>query len=473
MEVYKIKKSIMPLFFAFLLLFFLSACSDENTNQINNIGNNLSTKTPYPNPDQTQYTDPPEGCIPIFINHVGRHGSRNLTKDKAYKNLLAEVNAASQSGDLTGEFGPQVEGWLKDIKKHEDPVLGDLTSQGKDELKAMAIRMYENYKTLLNLASPIKPIYTQCTYKQRAIDSRTAFQEGLKEKADEGFDPKAIDEQPPSKKCHDPLLRFFEMCTSYTDFLDTDPCASLYDQFVSLSETQAAFKTILERVFSKKLVDSKTPHEIDTLIQYMYELCQLEADIDKDDYLKRFCLLFYDVDSDAIQRLAYLADIYYFFRQGPNPGNDNKSYKYSCPLVRDFILTTNKAISEPQTAPTANLRFGHAETVMPFASFLGLYINAASEKLSFSTDRAWNTSKLCAMATNVQIILYKCEDSYKVKVLLNENEVVLPIPACQDVYCNWQDVEAYYTNLTASLGLLTCTFQEWEGKTICDGSSCQ
>jgi len=473
MEVYKIKKSIMPLFFAFPLFFFLSACSDENTNQINNIGNNLSTKTPYPNPDQTQYTDPPEGCVPIFINYVGRHGSRNLTKDTAYTNLLAEVNAASQSGDLTGEFGSQVGGWLKDIKNLEDPVLGELTSQGKGELKAMAIRMYENYKTLLNSASPIKAIYTQCTYKQRAIGSRTAFQEGLKEKADEGFNPKAIDEEPPFEKCQDPLLRFFEMCTCYTDFLDTDPAAALYDQFVSLSETQAAFKTILERIFSKSLITSKTPQEINTLTQYMYQLCQLEPNIDKDDYLKRFCLPFYDVDSDAVQRFAYLSDIDYYFRQGPNPGNDNKSYKYSCPLVRDFILTTNKAISEPQTAPTANLRFGHTETVMPFASFLGLYINADSEELSFSPDRAWNTSKLCPMATNVQLILYKCEDSYMVKVLLNENEVVLPIPACQDVYCNWQDVEAYYTNLMAGLGLLSCTFQEWQGETICDGSSCQ
>ena len=340
----------------------------------------------------------------------------------------------------------------------------------------MAIRMYENYKTLLNSASPIKAIYTQCTYKQRVIDSRTAFQEGLKEEADEGFDPNAIDEKPPFKKCHDPLLRFFEMCTSYTDFLNTHPEKAFYDQFVSLPETQAAFKTILEKIFSKKLVASKTPHEIDTLIQYMYALCQLEANIDKDCYLKRFCRPFFCVDSDAIQRLAYLSDIKNYFKRGPNPGNDNKSYKYSCPLVKDFILTIKKAISEPQTAPTANLRFGHGETVMPFVSFLGLYINADSEKLSFSPDRAWNTSKLCPMATNVQLILYKCESTlnieYKVKVLLNEKEVVWPIPACQDdVYCNWLDVKAYYTNLISYLDLFACTLEEWQGE--CHGSSCQ
>jgi len=184
MEVYKIKKSIVPLLFVFSLVFFLSACSPENTDQIgNNIGNNLSTKTPYPDPDQTQYTDPPEGCIPVFINHVGRHGSRNLTEKRYNQDLLdmeKEVNAASQSGDLTGKFGSQVEGWLEYIKILEEPVLDDLTSQGKDELKAMGIRMYENYKTLLNSASPTKPIYSQSTFKQRAIDSRTAFQEGLK-----------------------------------------------------------------------------------------------------------------------------------------------------------------------------------------------------------------------------------------------------------------------------------------------------
>jgi len=77
------------------------------------------------------------------------------------------------------------------------------------------------------------------------------------------------------------------------------------------------------------------------------------------------------------------------------------------------------------------------------------------------------------------MLSYKCEsayyeeDTYKVKILLNENEVVLPIPECQDVYCNWEDVKASYTKLMASLGLLTCTLQEWQGETICDGSSCE
>jgi hypothetical protein len=111
--------------------------------------------------------------------------------------------------------------------------------------------------------------------------------------------------------------------------------------------------------------------------------------------------------------------------------------------------------------------------VSPFASFLGLYAGAASEELSFSPDRAWNTSTLCPMATNVQLILYRCENIYKVKVLLNENEVVLPIPECQDVYCNWQDVKAYYTDLMAGLGLSTCTFEEWQGAAVCAGSSCE
>jgi SpoIID/LytB domain protein len=54
------------------------------------------TKTPYP-VSVWQYTPPPPGFSPVFVNYVGRHGARFFTKAGSDVELLKVLQKAQQN----------------------------------------------------------------------------------------------------------------------------------------------------------------------------------------------------------------------------------------------------------------------------------------------------------------------------------------------------------------------------------------
>src|ERR1700761_811333 len=83
-----------------LTLFFGLVCMAASAQDCDT--NFLGTKTLYKKPLQ-QYTPAPAGYSPVFINHVGRHGARHLTKGvesySAYAILLKADSARALSAD--------------------------------------------------------------------------------------------------------------------------------------------------------------------------------------------------------------------------------------------------------------------------------------------------------------------------------------------------------------------------------------
>src|ERR1700754_1950252 len=60
----------------------------------------LGTKTPYAAP-ASAYTTVPTGYHPLFVNYVGRHGARFLTKAGADIGTLKVLDAAADQQGLT------------------------------------------------------------------------------------------------------------------------------------------------------------------------------------------------------------------------------------------------------------------------------------------------------------------------------------------------------------------------------------
>ena len=77
----------------------------------------------------------------------------------------------------------------------------------------------------------------------------------------------------------------------------------------------------------------------------------------------------------------------------------------------------------------ADMRFGHAETIAPFAALLG--IAGASEMVSLNKiqdyNKIWKCENIIPLSSNVQWILYKNKNTndFMVKFLLNEKEVAI------------------------------------------------
>jgi multiple inositol-polyphosphate phosphatase/2,3-bisphosphoglycerate 3-phosphatase len=60
------------------------------------------TKTLYSSTDR-KYTAPPKGYAPVFINYVGRHGARHLTKDVNVSFAYALLQQADSLQGLSAE----------------------------------------------------------------------------------------------------------------------------------------------------------------------------------------------------------------------------------------------------------------------------------------------------------------------------------------------------------------------------------
>src|ERR1700710_3026211 len=125
-----------------LLILFLSCRSFIVSAQDCNI-DFLGTKTLYKNNAQ-KYTPAPNGYQAVFINHVGRHGARHLTKDVggtlAY-NLLQKADSAKA---LKAD-GIQLKNMVLLLQKIEKPVLKSISIRGGEEQQGIGQRIMANY----------------------------------------------------------------------------------------------------------------------------------------------------------------------------------------------------------------------------------------------------------------------------------------------------------------------------------------
>jgi multiple inositol-polyphosphate phosphatase/2,3-bisphosphoglycerate 3-phosphatase len=91
----------------------------------------LGTKTLY-KAIHHQYTPPPAGYRPVFIDHVGRHGARHLTKDVkttlAYSLLLQADSASS----LTAQ-GKKLKQTMLALQKIEKGSTKSISAEGRDD----------------------------------------------------------------------------------------------------------------------------------------------------------------------------------------------------------------------------------------------------------------------------------------------------------------------------------------------------
>ncbi len=76
----------------------------------------LAAKTPYWSPPPMQTKDL-EGCVPVHINYVGRHGSRHLKNSKDIETIREEVLRALSSNQLKKPLGPDASFALR-LREH-------------------------------------------------------------------------------------------------------------------------------------------------------------------------------------------------------------------------------------------------------------------------------------------------------------------------------------------------------------------
>lgn len=410
---------IIKCLFLFLLMYLSNFAQDNNF---------LGSQTLYVKVDEN-YTKVPEGFTPFYINHLGRHGARYLSSSKSIDKILNELTEASERKELT----PLGEELLKDVlqlKNSEEEKYGLLSQIGKDMEFGIGKRMYKNYPQVFKKN---REILAEATYVKRTQESMNEFLKTFKENISEDNVKTKINEKV------DPILRFFDLNLEYIEFKENGDWKTMLNSFQNRSKI---YLEITNRIFkSKDMLSAKNSLKFTT---DLYGLYTNQYDIGENVGLSKY------FTQEELKYFWANKNLSMYLEKGPSSVGQNLPMDISFALLEDFLSTSENAIKNENIA--ANLRFAHAETVVPFASLLKIDFASKQTNDLNNVENIWKDYEVSPMGANIQWVFYKNEkNDILVKMLYNEKEINFPIESNMKPYYKWNDVRKYYEKVINDL----------------------
>jgi len=392
----------------------------------------LGTKTLYTAP-LLKNTFLPNGYTSVFINHIGRHGARHLTKEvkKSWAYLL--LLKADSAGALT-KTGQQLKQMVLSLDIVETNHVESISVEGKTELKGIAERMQIANTFLFN--KPLR-LNIGITNKKRTKQSADAFLTGFKVKS-------AINEY-----IDDTDLRFYDLAPAYLDFERQGPWIPLLKKLQREQHIQQINQSLSAKIFTTDFAAELSAKQLEKFTTDIYGFSTIVYSLQNEIAeagMKTTDLNFKSVfNCDELERLGTVDDADDFFKKGPGMDVNGIQVRIAVPLLINFIKTTDDFIEHGQY--NVQLRFAHAETVAPFAALLGISL-ADKPTVNVQTIRkSWKAAEVAPLSSNVQWVLYKNSRSanYLVKILLNEKEAhITGLTTKTFPYYNYNDLKNFY-----------------------------
>ncbi|XP_037321199.2 multiple inositol polyphosphate phosphatase 1a [Pungitius pungitius] len=377
---------------------------------------------------------PSEQCRQVHLTAIVRHGTRYPTSKNIRKmRQLYEVVRRNASGE---------ESWLREIQTqwtmwYTEDMDGRLVQKGVSDHKHLAVRLSKLFPSLLSeekLRGGFIKFITSS--KHRCVNSTLSFMAGLTELW-------AIKDKEFDHAVNDALMRFFDQCTRFVQEVDKNPSAlSEVDKFKQGPEMRRVAEKIADRL--------RVPYSdiTDDMAEAAFYLCAYEFAIKTVN--SPWCRLFDEVDA---QVLEYANDLKQFWKRAYGYDINSKS---SCILFHDAFSRLDKAANESrsgkQVSEAVTVQVGHAETLLPLLTLLGLFNDSdalTSTNYATQAQRLFRTSHMLPYAANLLLVLYDCGGGeLRLQPLLNEKPVTFPgltnQPAPVPLY---EDVKERYSEL--------------------------
>ena len=184
--------------------------------------------------------------------------------------------------------------------------------------------------------------------------------------------------------------------------------------------------------------------DADKLMSYLFELAVIMQNHDTD--IELYSLF----TKEECYDMWLLNNVNWYIDYGPSPLTKGKMPYLEANLLENILNTADTCIVKKENNVT--LRFGHESCVLPLACLLELGDCAYQTTDLNSLAEVWRNYKIFPMACNIQFVFYrkKGSDDILVKILLNEQEMKLPVESTFAPYYHWKDVETYYRNKLAA-----------------------
>lgn len=380
-----------------------------------------------PYPSEIRPAQYPDSLVPVFINHVGRHGSRYPASSAHCITLDGALAKADSLGTITA-LGRKLRALNKEVIKESTKRWGELDSLGMAEQAGIAERMFLNFAEAFPKDAVVQ---ASSSYSPRAMMSMFSFVHRLDQLN------KRATYLTSTGTVNSPALRPFDVDEDYIDFLHkSKPWNKPYREYLRHS----CPTTALQRVLGKNFPGTADELRELALVEY-YVVAGLSA-MGKASAMD----VYFTVDeANALWSCFNLRQ----YLQHTASTVSSLPADIASTLLMDIISSTDAFVDGKNTATTAVLRFGHAETLMPLLSLMRLPACYYLTNYFDTVASHWQDFRVVPMAANIQLIVFRAPKSGKHYVRMDLNEVpVAPIPSQPEaIYLPWQQLRAHLLNL--------------------------
>ncbi len=370
------------------------------------------------------YTPAPEGYVPFYMSHYGRHGSRWLIGENDYERVIRPMRLARKEGKLTRE-GQETLRRLELFNKTTYKRLGDLTTVGERQHHGIGRRMAEHFPEIFK--SPDVPIDARSTTVNRCILSMVAECEELMAAN-------------PTAHIHNDVSDALQYYLNQEREGKVKENAGKGDRVSrEFNRNHTHPQRLMEVLFNdaKWVADSVNANR---LMNQLFEVAiNMQSHDDAPDLLHLFT-------ADEIYDMWRIQNVGWYQNYGPSPYTNSIMPFSQANLLENIIQTADTCVALQK--PQATLRFGHEVCVMPLACLLELDNCGAVVEDMEKLDEQWRNYRIFPMACNIQLIFYRPEKGkgqILMKALLNEREVSLPVDTDTYPYYRWRNVRKYWT----------------------------
>lgn len=411
------KKEIMK-FLKYILVLLLTPAIAKGVEPLTDYSNIecSGSAMPYPAPMVTAGT--PDTLTPIMINHVGRHGSRFISNMKAVTLVGRALEAAENEKTIT-KRGRELFAFTEDMIDRCTGRWGVLDTLGKAEEQGIAMRMYGDFMPLFRNGK----IRAISSYMPRAIMSMYEFTHQIAR-----LDNR-VEITTTSGRCNDGLLRFFD-CKEQEEANNDGEIKAVIEEYGRDMLPFEPLDRVLGAGFSYDRFDKVE------LLMSMYTMIAgspaMEVPVSVNQYFtnKEYNAIwsYFNLKQYLEHAASYITDV---------PAH------LSLPLLKDIISTADTLVNGGDIAPV-QLRFGHAETLMPLLSLIQVPGCSYQSRDIEALSRNWMDFHIVPMAANFRMILFKSKNTGKIYARFDLNEIPVALfEGSEEIYIPWEDARSY------------------------------
>lgn len=376
---------------------------------------------------QKSLTPAPKGYTPFYLSHYGRHGSRYMIGKKAYDAPFKDLQKADKAGVLTA-LGKDVLQRVSLIRQEAQGRDGELTPLGALQHQGITRRMMERFPEIFAGETNIE---ARSTIVIRCILS---MENGLQQLL--RMNPRLHIFHDASE--HD--MYYMNLKDKYLDSLKY--CKARKEAQEAFTQKHDNYKRVMKELFTDQAWVEKNINQRDL----NWKLFEMAGSLQGTELRDKVSL--YDLfNEEEIYDNWQVSNSWWYTSYGFSDVTGAVQPYSQRNLLRNIIAQADSCIALPH--PGATLRYGHDTMVTPLVCLLDINGYGANIKDPEKIASQWFDYKITPMATNLQFVFYRKNTNDKdiiFKLLLNEDEVTLPIKTDMKPYYHWADFKAYCTN---------------------------